>query len=103
MEKYVLIILDFNWSDEFDVSSIEVMKKSESDKLMKALKTKFKRGKFYFGTNEGVEIESLEKVLEGIKIKSITESFYKEFKRKAKDYSSMVDLAQIVECLTEEE
>jgi len=76
--KYYLVQYNDNYGDEFDVYFHQVMtedKLKETKDLIS--KTNWEYEEFYFGTNECIEVSSLE-LLEALsKAKEITEDQYK--------------------------
>lgn len=79
--EYVLLKLGTNWADEFDVESLMICTGEEYQELINDIKKNFKPGyEYYFGTNECVEFDSVEEILDNITVAEISEEFYNTFK-----------------------
>ena len=80
--SYVLVKLNANWADEFDINSLAVMTTSEFDRYLEDLNKYFiPNVGLYFGTNEWVEFEDVSEITSGLESTPISYEFYLEFKR----------------------
>lgn len=75
MKDHVLLILDMNWNDEFDIVGMQIHTKEYWEKLEKAINSvKDYMPAWYFGTNEGFDAETFEDILDNIKVIPIDEA-----------------------------
>jgi hypothetical protein len=76
MNKYMLTKLNTNWADEMDLAGFAVVTLEEWAGFVKMVKSFFKGDDrtftFYVGTNEEIEFESAEGILEEITTTPIT-------------------------------
>ncbi len=79
-----IIVFDSNYADEFDVTGFRIVTDEEAVKYINSIAEAFKRTdeniEWYFGSNEYVEFESEDEILNCITIKDITSDEFKFLK-----------------------
>lgn len=79
--EYILVKMECNWADEFDIKCLWATTISEFDSwkadLLKRDISDYEE--IYYGTNEFVSFSSFEDIMESLKITKISKSFYEEF------------------------
>ena len=105
MNKFLLVILDTCWADEFDVNGLWVTTQDEYNEFLEQLdKVNFHGQEIYFGTNEWVEYESKEDLLRDLTTWEISEIFYDEFiSIFGGDSHGIIDIPYLIERLVNEE
>ena len=72
MKKYFLISWADNYADEFDFEGYSILTESEWKKLKKSIKKKNKSFELYIGTNEWVEYDNGQELLDCLSVSKIT-------------------------------
>jgi len=73
MSEYVIARFNSNWADEFGIESYSILEKPEFEKLKAYLKTIKTPITKCFGTNEEIEFENGQEVLDSIELEDISE------------------------------
>lgn len=79
--KYILVKLDYNWADEFDVKSLWVTTQDEYNAFLDKL-SNFDINdscEIYFGTNECISFESYDELYNSLSERHVSKEFYDEF------------------------
>ena len=83
-DEYVLVIVNADYADEFDVCQSYVMTREEYD-LGVELSKKNLEGQgyteIYFGTNEGIDVSDFDDYMSNISVESITKEDYDAYMR----------------------
>ncbi len=69
----VMMIFDKNWADEFDVKGFEVLTEAEYMEFTAAVNKLEYPADFHFGSNEAIEFDDANEILNSFKIKMITD------------------------------
>jgi hypothetical protein len=72
--KHYLLRYDDNWADEFDVEGFRIYDQEEYDDFKKRVKAAEYPQQMYFGTNEGIDVDSAKDYLDRIDVTEITEA-----------------------------
>lgn len=102
----VLVKIDTNWADEFDVLGFEIMPQGQWDEYVAGLdKVKWPLEQYY-GTNEYFDIDSKEAFLQGVTAQPITEQEADIFRKFFNKYGGKVlfgfPIPDILEILSEQ-
>ena len=83
VDAYVLVIIDADYADEFDVCHASVMTIAQYNDCVKTSKENIGSGggRVGFGTNEDIEFSSFNEYMRNISVKDISEEDYKAFNR----------------------
>ena len=78
MEYYLLVKLDMNWADEFDVNAFWVTTQNRYDQFLRTIiEYDFSdNDELYFGTNEYINFESKEELFNSLVVTEITSSVH---------------------------
>ena len=78
MEYYLLVKLDMNWADEFDVIAFWVTTQNRYDQFLRTIiEYDFSDSdEFYFGTNEYISFSSTDEIVRSLQTIPITKEFY---------------------------
>lgn len=103
--EYVLVSLETNWADEFDVVSHWVAEKEEALDAIDIITNSHisEHDEFCFGTNEGISFESAQELMDCISIHPITEEFYKNFVRLIGEETGLISVQEIANRIRESE
>ena len=75
--NYLLVKLDMNWADEFDVNAFWVTTQNRYDQFLRTItEYDFSNDEFYFGTNEWISFDSTNEVIRSLQVIPITKEFY---------------------------
>lgn len=103
MNNYILVKLDYCWADEFDVKTFWVTTE-ESFNDFKALLVKYPLSwddEFYYGTNEGVNFESSEALLNALDVELISEQYYDSLINSFGESYGLIHIPNIIEFIEE--
>ena len=81
LNKNYLVIFDGNYADEFDVSGFDIKSGSTLSKIFDNLENYDDRISIYFGTNEDLEFESGQELLDSLTITELSDSDKEVLKR----------------------
>ena len=81
--KYLLVKLNANYADEFDVDSMWVTTEEDHIALLADLKEHEDNihdgNEIYFGTNEAIYFDNYEELMHSLDVVEITPEFYNDF------------------------
>lgn len=102
MGDKVIMKLEANYADEFDVDSVYVTTRENAERIKKRINDAVKKDKYVeycFGSNESLLLQGAK-----ISIKPISDEFYKEFKKVINSDGSfgLIDLANIEEFIDDD-
>lgn len=99
MEYYLLVKLDMNWADEFDVNAFWVTTQNRYDQFLRTIiEYDFSdNDEIYFGTNEYISFSSTNKLLNSLKVTPITEEFYSQLLAHFGEEYGLIDLTRLLE------
>jgi len=83
-DEYVLVIVNADYADEFDVCHSYVMTKGEYDQGVETSKKNLEGKRYteiYFGTNEGIDVSDFDDYMRNISVQSITKEDYDAYMR----------------------
>lgn len=85
-EEYVLVTLDADYADEFDVCHAWAMTKEAYDEGVKSSREYFEsRGRgyteIYFGTNEAIDVDNFNDYMSNLSVETISKEDYEAFHR----------------------
>jgi hypothetical protein len=83
-DEYVLVIVNADYADEFDVCHSYVMTKSEYDQGVETSKKNLegkRHVEIWFGTNEGIDVSGFDDYMRNISVQSITKEDYDAYMR----------------------
>ena len=82
-EEYLLVTVDADYADEFDVCHAYAMTREEYDEHVKESKKNigFGGGDIYFGTNEEISFSSFSDYMSNISVQTISKEDYEAFNR----------------------
>lgn len=104
MSNYVLVILDSNWADEFDVNAFWVTTQEEYDIFInKISKVDLHGQEFYFGTNEWISFHSTEDLLSALTVSKITREFYNDLIFYFGETYGLISIPDLLERFDEDE
>ena len=102
-EKKIIVKLDTNWADEFDVETIWFTTNIKFEKWKAEIIKTFKpRVEIYFGTNEFIDFDRVEEIIDNLTTKEISEQTYNEMKDFLGEEFGLVSLIRILNNFNEE-
>lgn len=92
--KYLLIKLEYNWADEFDVTCLWITTEDIFEEWKEQLnKCNINEDvDIYFGTNEWITFDSLYGILNSLVVAQISEEFYYTFNKLIGDEFGLISL-----------
>jgi hypothetical protein len=95
---YVLVALDANYADEFDVNSLWVTTQEEYEEVLRDIDKYFVPDiEFYFGTNEFISFDTKDDILSCIDAAPISKEFYEEFVNLIGETYGLISIPEMVE------
>lgn len=104
-EYFLLITLDFNYADEFDINSLWFATQEEYSSFIENIKyveDKDDEKEIYFGTNEFIYI-SLNDIIDKLNISRISETTYKEMTKLLGKHFGLFSINSIFKYFYEED
>lgn len=102
---YVLVNLDTNWADEFNVNCMWLTTSEKYEEFISKLESLEidNEIEIYFGTNEAISFYGIDDIINSIKISPISDEFYNEFlKIFGTNVYGLIDIPCILEGLSED-
>jgi hypothetical protein len=98
--NYLLIKLEANWADEFDVDCLWVTTEKAFEEWKEDMSKRdiAEDIEIYFGTNEFVSFESYDYIMQNLTVEPITQAFYVDFTNMIGETFGLVDLKYLPEC-----